>query len=181
MNIARREHYSVGHLQYRRGDPYHCSAKAPVLEGSGSHRLYRRKDTSVDRFVARADLGFFYYSSKRIRGGSTYAECNSGPLKQHLHTESTTTLSHCYAWVYNISRAAGQTKHKMCIDLDGGRHAGREGAGKEQGRMEGGSKGRMGREGANKGREGGIEGREEAMMLGRERASVEEGRVEGVG
>ena len=38
-------------------------------------------------------------------------------------------------------------------------------------------------EGGNKGRDGGSErargGREEAMMLGRQRASVEEGRVEG--
>ena len=36
-------------LYYKRGDPYRCSAKAPVLEGSGSRRLYRRKGTSVDR------------------------------------------------------------------------------------------------------------------------------------
>ena len=54
---------------------------------------------------------------------------------------------------------------------------------------EGGSKGmvgegKKGREGGNKGMEGGREGereggREEAMMLRRQRASVEEGRVEG--
>ena len=41
------------------------------------------------------------------------------------------------------------------------------------------SKGRVGRERGIEGREGGTEGREEAMMLGRERASVEEGRVDG--
>ena len=55
-------------LYYKRGDPYICSAKAPVLEGSGSRCLYRRKGPSVDRvyvvFGARVDLGFFYYSSK---------------------------------------------------------------------------------------------------------------------
>ena len=50
-------------LYYKRGDPYLCSAKAPVLEGSGSRRLYRRENTSVDRvyvvFGALVDLGFF--------------------------------------------------------------------------------------------------------------------------
>ena len=39
--------------------------------------------------------------------------------------------------------------------------------------------GEDGKEGGNKGREGWRGGREEAMMIGRERASVEEGRVEG--
>ena len=54
-----------------------------------------------------------------------------------------------------------------------GRHAGREG-GREGARKEG------GREGARGGwREGSRGGREEAMMLGRVRASVDEGRVEG--
>ena len=50
-------------LYYTRRDPYLCSAKAPVLEGSGSRRLYRRKGTSVDRvyvvFGVRVYLGFF--------------------------------------------------------------------------------------------------------------------------
>ena len=41
----------------------------------------------------------------------------------------------------------------------------------KEGCREGGGKGRMGRKGPRG-------GREEAMMLGRERASVEEGRVE---
>ena len=48
---------------YKRGDPYLCSAKAPVLEGSGSRRLYPLKCRRVDRvyvvFDARVDLGFF--------------------------------------------------------------------------------------------------------------------------
>ena len=55
-------------LHYKRRDPYIFSAKAPVLEGSGSRRLYRRKGTSVDHvyvvFGACVYLGFFYYSSK---------------------------------------------------------------------------------------------------------------------
>ena len=50
-------------LYYKRRDPYICSAKAPVLEGSGSRRMYPLKGTSVDRvyvvFGARVDLGFF--------------------------------------------------------------------------------------------------------------------------
>ena len=36
-------------IYFKRVDPYLCSAKAPVLEGSGSRRLYPRKGTSVDR------------------------------------------------------------------------------------------------------------------------------------
>ena len=77
----------AGHLYYKRRDPFFfCSTKAPVLAGSGSRRLYRRKGTSVDRvyvvFGARVYLGFFTIRQKRIRGGSTYAECNSGSLKE---------------------------------------------------------------------------------------------------
>ena len=53
---------------YKRGDPYLCSAKAPVLEGSGSRRLYPLKGTSVDRvyvcLLHVSIVGFFYYSSK---------------------------------------------------------------------------------------------------------------------
>ena len=83
--------YVIGHmgllnLYYKRVDTYLCSALTPVLEGSGSRRLYTRKGTSVDRvsvvFVARVYLGFFTIRQKRIRGGSTYAECNSGSLKE---------------------------------------------------------------------------------------------------
>ena len=71
-------------LYYKRRDPYICSAKAPVLEGSGRSRLYRRKGTSVDRVyvVFGVNLGFFTIRQKRIRGGSMYAECNSGLLKE---------------------------------------------------------------------------------------------------
>ena len=67
--------------------PLSLLALAPVVEGFGSRRLYPRKDTTVDHvslvFVARVDRGiFFTIRQKRIRGGSTYAEYNSGPLKQ---------------------------------------------------------------------------------------------------
>ena len=47
------------HVYYKSVDPSLGSALAPVLEGSGSRRLYPRKGTSVDRvsvvFVARVD------------------------------------------------------------------------------------------------------------------------------
>ena len=36
-------------LYYKWGDLYLCSAKAPLLQGSGSRRVYRRKGTSLDR------------------------------------------------------------------------------------------------------------------------------------
>ena len=59
----------------------------------------------------------------------------------------------------------------MYIDLDGGR----QGRSEEVWRVGGSEEGEDGSEGATR---GGIDGREEAMMLlGRERASVEEGRV----
>ena len=48
-------------------------AKAPVLEGSGSRRLYRRSC-----LVHASISDFFTIRQKPIRGGSTYAECNSG-------------------------------------------------------------------------------------------------------
>ena len=71
---------------------------APVLEGSGSRRRYPQKGTSIDRvsvvFAARVDRQIFFTNrQKRIRGGSTYAECNtnSGPLK---HTTSSAMNTH---------------------------------------------------------------------------------------
>ena len=64
---------STKHLYYKRRDPYLCSAKAPVLEGSGSRRMYPLKGMSVDRvyvvFGARVDLGLLTIRQKRIRGG----------------------------------------------------------------------------------------------------------------
>ena len=74
--------------------------------------------------------------------------------------------------------------HTVHIELDGGRQAGGQGrmGGREQGRSgntrDGGRE--RGREkGSERWREGARGGREEAMMIGRERVSVEEGRVEG--
>ena len=64
---------------------YLCSAKAPVLGGSETRRLYPRKGTSLGRvyvcLLHVSIVGFFTIHKKRIRGGSTYAECNSGSLK----------------------------------------------------------------------------------------------------
>ena len=58
---------------YKREDPYLCSVKAPVLEGSGSCRLHPRKSTSVDRvyvcLLHVSIVGFFTIREKRIRGG----------------------------------------------------------------------------------------------------------------
>ena len=55
---------SGGIFYYKRGDTYLCSAKAPVLEGSGSRRMYRLNGTGVDRvyvvFGIGVDLGFFF-------------------------------------------------------------------------------------------------------------------------
>ena len=76
------------YLYYKRRDPYLCSAKAPVLEGTGSRRMYPLKGMSVDRvyvvFGARIDLGFFTIRQKRIRGGGAFAEGNSAPLKAKM-------------------------------------------------------------------------------------------------
>ena len=60
----------------------------------------------------------------------------------------------------------------------GRKEGGREGARDGGGRREGGSKGMVGEGGRKGGREQGKGGREEAIMLGRQRASVEEGRVD---
>ena len=53
------------YLYYKRGYPYLCPANAPVLEGSGSRRMYPLKGTSVDRvyvvFGARVDLRFLLF------------------------------------------------------------------------------------------------------------------------
>ena len=65
--------------------------------------------------------------------------------------------------------------------MDGRRYAIREGPGNYRGRKDGGRDGWGGREQEEReeGREGESKGREEAIMLGRQRASVEEWRVEG--
>ena len=91
-------------------------------------------------------------------------------------------LPQCHAWlgVTQSQCSSPNSTHTVYIDLDGGRQTGREGPGKERGRMEGGRDGaRGGWEGIRGRMEGSRGGREEVMMLGRERSSVEEGRVEG--
>ena len=124
-----------------RRDPYLCSAKAPVLEGSGSRRIYSRKGTSVDRvyvvFGARVYLGFFYYPSKRIRGGVAFAEGNSSALKQR---HSSYEYPHCVSATRRLaldnrpiqSNSPNTHTHTRCTlsctaaDRQGGREAGKK-------------------------------------------------------
>ena len=59
---------------------------------------------SVDRvcgvFFAGVDRRiFFTLRQKRIRGGSTYAERNSGPLNRYRPQVRTPPLSQCHAWL----------------------------------------------------------------------------------
>ena len=102
----------------------------------------------------------------------------------------------CYEYtIVSITRIARRytiqcslpSTHTVHIELDGGRQTGRQ-AGKDGG-WEGGSKGRSGNtreggrergreNGSGRWREGARGGREEAMMIGRERVSVQEGRVD---
>ena len=116
-------------------------------------------------------VGFFTIRKKRIRGGSTYVECNSGSLKEHQcywRDPAIVSLSHLTRrntidsvhlpkhhtrctlnWTAEAGRQTGRGRH-------GGRH-GRIEAAWRMGRKEGGREGRVGREGATG-------GREEAMM-----------------
>ena len=96
---------------YKREDPYLCSAKAPVLEGSGTCRLYHRKGTSVDRvcvcLLQVSIVGFFLLFVKNGFVGA-FAEGNSAPLKQSRRLQRPvqtspavamdTPLSQCHAW-----------------------------------------------------------------------------------
>ena len=65
---------------------YLCSAKAPVLEGSGSRRLYPLKGTRVDRvmsFSVHVSISdFSTIRQKRIRGVGAFSVGNSASLKQ---------------------------------------------------------------------------------------------------
>ena len=151
------------YLYYKRRDPYLCSAKAPVLEGSGSRRLYRRKGTSVNRvyvvFGARVDLGFFLLFVKN--GFVVGARTLNVTAGHWINTMLLARPHHCltatpgYA-LHNRPSAAGQTTHTVCIVLDGGRHAGREGPGRsKEGWREGGRQQREdggGRDGSRGGR-----------------------------
>ena len=95
-------------------------------------------------------VGFFTIRKKRIRGGSTYAECNSGQRDPAI-----VSLPRVARPGDTIDSVQLLTRHHTRCTLnytaEAGRQAGRE-ARKERGRMEdgreGGSKGRVGREGA---------------------------------
>ena len=91
-------------------------------------------------------VGLFTIRQKRIRGGSTYAECNSGPLKEHLLLARPR---------HNRISAAAQTPHTVYIELDGGcRQTGRQEARNERDRMEDGREGARGEWGGREQREG---------------------------
>ena len=96
-------------------------------------------------------VGFFFtIRKKRIPGGSTYAECNRGQRDPAIVSQPSLTRR-------DTIDSVQLAKHHTGRD----RQTGREEARKERGRMEdgreGGSKGRVWREGATG-------GREEAMM-----------------
>ena len=95
-------------------------------------------------------VGFFFtIRQKRIHGGSTYAECNSGQRDPAI--VSLPRLARPGDTIDSVQLPAGQTPHTLFIQLyGGGRHTGREG-GTEGARQDGESEG--GREGG--GREGG--------------------------
>ena len=70
----------------REETPIFAPQKAPVLEGSGSRRLYPMKGTSVDRvYVCSLHVSifnFFTIRHKWIRGEGAFCEGNSASLKQ---------------------------------------------------------------------------------------------------
>ena len=80
----------AGHLYYKRRDPYFLYYL--LRKGSGSSRLWESPPIPSERYKRRPCLCriwctclsriFFTIRQKRIRGGSTYAECNSGSLKE---------------------------------------------------------------------------------------------------
>ena len=73
-------------IYYKKVDPYLWTELAPVLEGSGTRRLYPRKGTSVDRvcvtFVAPFDRRIFLLFVKNgFEVGRRSLMCRfSGPL-----------------------------------------------------------------------------------------------------
>ena len=101
---------------------------------------------------------FFTIRQKRIRGGSTFAECNSGQRDPAI-----VSLPRLARPGDTIDSAAGQTPHTVYIELFGeGRQTGREGdaeGARQGGGWEGGREG--GREGEREGGREGGRGREE--------------------
>ena len=149
------------YLYYKRVDPYICSALAPVLEGSGSRRLYQRKGTSVDRvsvvLFARVDRRIFFllFVKNGFMVGARMLNVTEG---QTVETTPSAAMSthHCLSATH-WTAVCSQTERGM------------EGARKDGG-WAGGSKTRVGgREGGNKGgREVGREGWREGGEGGRE-------------
>ena len=73
------------HLYYKTRSLYLCSAKAPLLEGSGNRRLYPLKGTSLTVFMCvcstfrPSDLFLLFVKNGFV---GAFAEVNSDPLKQ---------------------------------------------------------------------------------------------------
>ena len=127
-----------------------CSSSDCHPSAADTHRKVRASTLFVAYSLHVSIVGFCTLRQKRIRGGSTYAERNSGPLQRHLLLMRTPPLSQCHAWLGATQfSAACQTHTGVHIELDGVKQAGREGAMKDGG-WEGGSK----------------RGSEEAMMWG---------------
>ena len=128
----------------------HCTAfYSPATEALIIINKYPLKGTIVDRadfvFVARVDRRiFFTIRPKRIRGGSTYAECNSGSLKEHLLLARPAIVSLPRLARRDTTYSVQLTKHHTWCTLnwtaEAGRQTGRE-ARKERGRMEDGREG----------------------------------------
>ena len=114
---------------------YIFSAKAPVIQGSGSRRLYPLKGTSLDRvYVCLLHVWIVGFFLLFVKNGfvRAFAEGNSDPLK---HTRRLLLL--------RPAKEGGRS------GMEGGRDGGRE-EGREGGR-EGGWKGERGREGGREG------------------------------
>ena len=107
-------------------------------------------------------VGFFLLFVKNGLVGA-FAE-GSAPAETMPAVAMNTPLSQCHAWL-GLHNTVQRAKHTdtVYIELDGGRSAGREGAGKERGRKEGGREQRRVGGRRDEGREGGSNG-----MVGRE-------------
>ena len=158
-----------------------------LRKGSRSRRLWESPPIPTERyearpclcvFVARFDrLIFFTIRQKWIRGGSTYAKCNSGQRDPAI--VSLPRLVRPGDTIDSVQLLARHhTRCTLKYTAEEDRQAGRE-ARKERGGMgEGGREG--GRGGSEVGREGGREGvREEGGMEGGREGGCEGGREGG--
>ena len=85
-------------LYYKRGYPYLCSAKAPVLEGSGSRRVYPLKGTRVDRV---------YVCLLHVSINKAASYCFSAPLKQR---QLLLSIRHCLSVMHGQWRTVYPTR-----------------------------------------------------------------------